>query len=169
MREWIESYFYTRIASQYAFSKGLASFFYSCFCQTTLPPRARTTSNIFAAVYNALSYEPHRYAQLAYRNVQTGIPRLVLHSIYSRRYWEYLDMDIALYMYLPPSWRRKDVAGKEARNAREGSLVCASLCLSGGSEPWVTRGGGRKTEQTAPRKRQLETHERRRRKIARSG
>lgn len=124
---------------------------------------------IYSRRYITRSRTSHIDAQLAYRNVQTGIPRLVLHSIYSRRYWEYLDMDIALYMYLLPIWRRKDVAGKEARNAREGSSVCASLCLSGGSEPWVTRRGGRKTEQTAPRKRQRETHERRRREIAQSG
>lgn len=50
---------------------------------------------------------------------------VVLHSIYSRRYWEYLDMDIdiALYMYLPPRLA-KERCGREAENARGKFGMC---------------------------------------------
>lgn len=52
---------------------------------------------------------------------------VVLHSIYSGRYWEYLDMDIdiALYMYLPPLERKM----RRGEREREVRYVPRYVCL----------------------------------------
>jgi len=117
------------------------AFFYSCFCQTELPPRCRERLRIYSRWCITHLHEPHRRTTRAYRATfkQASHVALTLDilatilgiSRYGYRY-------CALYVSSPGRGDRKtpqDGGRRGGGSEREDSSECASLCLSGGSEP----------------------------------
>lgn len=135
--DWLFAQPVNRSRSGYMSSGGLRNrSFILAFVKPSFP-RESGRLGIYSRRYITRLYEPYRCRTTRVsRNVQTGILPRRCYTRYTHDDIGNISIWISILHFtciFPLAWRRKDAAGRWRR--RERSSVCASLCLSGGSEP----------------------------------